>query len=385
MAKKIITEDDDRDDGPETADDGKGKVKGKVEPYVPEFEIIEEGQQRAAKDDDDEGEADERLSAEQREEEEPDTARADETDEQRKDRRRQERRNKKDRQRAAMQRDKTELNFLRNRLEVLERDQSGRLQHIERRQVQSEIGVIDNRIQFLESQAAEADEILAKAVEANNGGDVVKLTNVKANITENLRRLKDYRVRFTQAAAKTGRDEGGGEEEEGRTRTRGQPEVGLSKVALGHAQRFYNRHKSWYDPNGTDEDSAIVLAIDQVIENEGFDPDSADYWEELEKRSKRRLPHRFKNVKDDDGDGPDDDDDDDDEPATRRGNGESQRRGPRMPAGGGGRGSPTRFALSAERKSAMIEAGVWDDPKLRDQYIRRYREWDEQNPQSRRQ
>jgi hypothetical protein len=34
--------------------------------------------------------------------------------------------------------------------------------------------------------------------------------------------------------------------------------------------------------------------------------------------------------------------------------------------------------ISAERKEAMIEAGVWDDPVLRNKYLKSYSDYDKQ-------
>ena len=33
--------------------------------------------------------------------------------------------------------------------------------------------------------------------------------------------------------------------------------------------------------------------------------------------------------------------------------------------------------VSAERKEALIQAGVWDDTKLRNKYLKRYADYDE--------
>ena len=35
--------------------------------------------------------------------------------------------------------------------------------------------------------------------------------------------------------------------------------------------------------------------------------------------------------------------------------------------------------ISPERKEALIEAGVWDDPVLRAKYVKRYSEYDRLN------
>ena len=62
------------------------------------------------------------------------------------------------------------------------------------------------------------------------------------------------------------------------------------------------------------------------------------------------------------------------------------RRGP--PVGGSGReggATPGRrqVVVSPERKRALQEAGVWDDPVARERYLRKYHEWDRNNVSAR--
>ena len=113
---------------------------------------------------------------------------------------------------------------------------------------------------------------------------------------------------------------------------------------------------TWYDPSGADEDSAVVLAIDNKLAQEGYDPRSEEYWDELHNRVKRRLPEKFKQA--------------------------------RKPTGGPAVGSGREHApvstrkeiyISPERKSALQEAGVWEDPVLRQRYIKKYAEYDRAN------
>jgi hypothetical protein len=44
---------------------------------------------------------------------------------------------------------------------------------------------------------------------------------------------------------------------------------------------------------------------------------------------------------------------------------------------------PGEFILSPERVAAMKEAGLWDNPKLRQNAIDKYRTWDRQNRNTR--
>lgn len=58
----------------------------------------------------------------------------------------------------------------------------------------------------------------------------------------------------------------------------------------------------WYDPNGGDEESAIAKAVAGVLVNEGWDPTSKDYWDELDSRLEERLDKKSKNEDEEDND-----------------------------------------------------------------------------------
>jgi len=126
----------------------------------------------------------------------------------------------------------------------------------------------------------------------------------------------------------------------------------------------------WYDPNGKDEASKIVLAIDQSLVESGYNPKTEAYWRELDKRVAKRLPEAK-------GSGNYDDSQDED----RRG----QRRGP--PVGSSRDQAPQssrrEVYISPERKQAMTDAGVWEDPVLRQRYLKQYAKWDRENNSTR--
>jgi hypothetical protein len=138
---------------------------------------------------------------------------------------------------------------------------------------------------------------------------------------------------------------------------------------IRNAREWASGHE-WFDFNGDDEDSRIVRALDESLSAEGYDPTSKEYWGELSARVKRRLPEKFKKgarTRDEDDD--DDMEDDDDKP---RGNA-----GPKFSSGG--RERPLKKGevyVSAERKQAMKEYGVWEDPVARNRMLKKYAKWD---------
>jgi hypothetical protein len=120
----------------------------------------------------------------------------------------------------------------------------------------------------------------------------------------------------------------------------------------------------WNDPNGKDTDSRVAVKIDESLVEEGWDPTSEDYWEELDNRLTKYLPHRYNAGSDERS-----------SPATRR---------PRMAVTGSGRESQSyskasEFRVSPERVKAIKESGRWDNIAERNKMIRRYAEYDRLN------
>ena len=106
-----------------------------------------------------------------------------------------------------------------------------------------------------------------------------------------------------------------------------------------------------YDPNGANEDSAIVNAIDASMTRQGYDATTREYWEELTSRVAARVS--------------------DDAPAPRR----------KAPPQGSTRehappSTRKEVYVTPERKAAMIEAGVWDDPVARNRMLKAYQTYD---------
>jgi hypothetical protein len=114
----------------------------------------------------------------------------------------------------------------------------------------------------------------------------------------------------------------------------------------------------WYDPNGRDSDSKIALTIDQTMAEEGWNPKTQEYWEELDNRLAKYLPHRYigeveKSVS----------------PSTRRPRNIVTSSGRESASSSGGKNT---FTLTPDQVRAMKDAGMWDDPDKRAKMIRRY-------------
>lgn len=276
-------------------------------------------------------------------EDDPPSEESEETDSERlalRERRRAERQAKK---RHRLEKEESLKRELSARDRIIE-EMSERLARVERKSTGSEIAQIDTALK----QAAGAYDhfrgILKTAVESQDGESAVQAQErmeLAKRKYEDLTRIKDSYQKSQQTP---------------------QP---LDPRLVNHAQTFMDENK-WYDPTGQDEDSSIALAIDRRMAQEGWNPTTPEYWAELRSRVKKYLPHRAKsgNI-----------------PSTGARN---ERRS--SPVGGSGKDSAgartNTFILSKERVSALKEAGLWDDPKDRNDAIKRFREYDRANAQS---
>lgn len=259
------------------------------------------------------------------------------------ERRRAEKAERKARREQAISRDKLELDFLRQQNDQLER----RLAAQEQRAANTDLANLDAQIRRATNEAAMAERVIAKAVEAGNGEDVAQAMRYRDAAIARAQQLAHVKAQATAPRP---------------------VEPQIDNVTLQHAQRFIADHP-WYDAQGRDEDSAIVLAIDQSLVKDGYNPQSEEYWDELRSRVARRLPDKTAKAA----------------PAAPRtppaGTARVVRGGPAV--GSGREHAPTstrtEVYISPERKQALVDAGVWDDPVLRQRYVKRYMEYDRAN------
>jgi hypothetical protein len=339
----------------EDEEEERPKPKAKVEDDEDDDEGEEESdtpKKKSAKNEEEDGdsdEEDERVGHGEDDEEEDEDGKP-------KSRERESRKARRERQRRARERNELEIKFLRSQNEQLEK----KLRDVDERVSKSETTQIDQRITSIQSQLKVADQVLARAHEDGTGEDVVEAQNIRDKLRDSLNRLGQVKTEMARR----------GESDD-------EPRVDSRLVF--HARNWMNQH-DWYNPQGGDKDSRAVAAIDARLAEEGYDPRSPEYWDELTQRVQRRLPHRFKGRADDD----DQDLGDEDEGRESR---RSSKRGSGPKFSTGGRERPLRkneVYISPERKKAMEEAGVWDDPVLRKRYLKTYARYDRENPRGQR-
>lgn len=285
----------------------------------------------------DDGDEDERLEADQREDdddgEHDDTPGADNS-------RRARRKRARERQKTFAKQSKEKIAFYERQLA----EAHERLMALEARNVQSDAQTAEAQLRQAQAQVQRAENELKEAVETGDGERVLKALRLRDEAAVRVQAADELRKRLNNPQL--------------------QQKPSLDPQTENHAQQWMAENP-WFDPNGTDEDSVIARAIDEAWAQEarkrGINPSSVDYWDELDARVKRRLGQA-------DADRP-------------------RRRATPPVTGRGDTSRPStrkeQVYVTPERKKALQEAGVWDDPELRKRYLRRYAEYDRMNGTSR--
>jgi hypothetical protein len=269
------------------------------------------------------------------------------------------------RQKKRIEARERELNLYKARNEELER----RFSTLEARQSRGEQITIGQAITTVEGQIAEARRLEAEAIKAQDGETAVEAREVR----EALEGKRDRLVAAKERVAKT------------TSGTRTPP------PEMRQALSWIDKNKDWYDPKGGNEESAIASAIEDRLTREGkLDPASAEFWQELDRRLIKRGIKKGKVSDEESEEGEFEELDEKDEKpgkgAKSNGNGHDKSNGKSNGKGNGGPkvtvGGEKRSLKANEvyidpgRKQAMIEAGVWDDPKQRQEMLRRYHQFD---------
>ena len=212
-----------------------------------------------------------------------------------------------------------------------------KVEGIERRNTGSELAQLDNAKKQTAQEYAYFKDQIRVATESGNGALVADATEKMLQAQQKFNQLQAYEQSYRQRQATP------------------QP---LDPRLVDQAKNWMDNNK-WYDPSGRDPDSRITLTLDQQLAEEGWDPTTREYWQELDSRVKKYLPHRANS-------------------------GKISGTKPRTTVSGSGKDSGARtsnqsYRLSAERVQALKDAGLWDDPKQRAEAVRRFREYDQQN------
>ena len=224
------------------------------------------------------------------------------------------------------------------KLQLLERKNQElmeRLSVVERKTHSADLARIDKAIEDQELRLQYAKMKISEAASASDGHAMAEAQEMMYEARRQMEALSNFKKAAVQPRQTQGNV----------------PDPRLQRLAANWMEK-----NDWYDPNARDTDSKIAKQIDETLVSEGWDPTSPDYWNELDNRLHKYLPHKYN-------------DSTDVRSSTKR---------PRSVVTSSGResvnGSTNRntFVLKPEQVRAMKDAGFWDDPDKRSKMIKRY-------------
>lgn len=238
-----------------------------------------------------------------------------------------------------------ESNHLISALKKQNAELAERLAAVERKTSGAELARVDKAI---EDAGVQVEYAKMKMKEAVNGRDGEALARAQEMWYESKRKLESLES-IKQNAAKQ--------------MTQPQQNIQAPDPVVQRMAADWMENNPWYDPQGRNEESQIAQILDKKLTEEGFDPTTEDYWDELDVRMQKYLPQKSNS-------------------SYNQSNVQQKRPRSVMTSSGRETMATTKaneFRISPDRVAAMKEAGLWDNPTLRQNAIRKYAEWDRQN------
>lgn len=265
-----------------------------------------------------------------------DEAETDEDREEIRKRRREERKNRGQRNRERVEALERNLQALMEQNRTLQQ-QVGSIQNAN---TGSQLAQIDQAIQQATNAAEHFKGVIAEAVSKQDGKTAAEATEYMLASRRRAEELTTFKQNATQAMNKP------------------QP---VDPQVTTKATQFLSKNKWYGGPQSDDPDSKVLTLLDNQLAKEGWVPTTDAYWSELEKRAAKYLPHRMTPTPPT-------------APASK----------PRNPTGGSANSSgsgegATGWTLSAERRKALEDAGLWDDKERRKRAIKSYFDYDKQH------
>jgi len=236
------------------------------------------------------------------------------------------------------------------RLTALQRENEEfkrRLSHLEQNTKSEQITRIDKNIEDAQVRLEYAKMKLSEATQNGDGEAMVQAQMLWQSAQDETRNLQALRHRADQELRKPS-------------------DLNVPDPEIQRNAAQWMRRNRWYNPAATDADSRVAKKVDELMVTQGWNPSDPDYWDELDSRLQKELPHRYNDSNDNE---------------TR------DVRRPRNVVGSAGReasaayggSNRTQFVLSPDRVKAMKEVGAWDNPERKARMIQNFINFDRQN------
>jgi hypothetical protein len=221
-----------------------------------------------------------------------------------------------------------------------------RLNQLERNTKTEGLMRIDKGIEDAETRLEYAKLKIAEATQNQDGQGMVDAQDLLIQANDEMRKLAHMRNQADQELQ--------------------QPQQNEPDPLIKRNAQEWMRRNSWYNPSSNDSDTRVAKKMDELMAAQGWDPTDPDYWEELDSRLQKELPHRYNGGNDEDS---------------------RNVRRPRNVVGSSGReasaayggSNRSQFVLSPDRVKAMKEAGAWDNPERKAKMIKQFIAYDRSN------
>ena len=223
-----------------------------------------------------------------------------------------------------------------------------RLSEVESRTRQNDIARIDKGIEDSQVRYEYAKMKLAEAVNSNDGNSMVEAQELLNDAKQEIAQLQHIKRQASQNQQPQQRQE-----------------VNIPDPSIQRNAAEWMTRNSWYNPNSNDRDTRVAKKIDEVLVEEGWDPKDPDYWDELDSRLQKSLPHRYNVATDNNS-------------VVRKPRNTVASSGRETSAAFGGN-NRSQFVLSPERVKAMKEAGAWDNPERKKSMVANFMKYDREN------
>lgn len=247
---------------------------------------------------------------------------------------------RKEQRKSRNQRNREKVEALERNLQALAAQNAALQQQVSGIQdanVGSQLAQVDNAIAQHNQAAEHFKRIIAEAATRNDGKTLAEATEYMLAARRKAEDLTTFKANATRAI--------------------NAPKP-LNAALVGKSQQFLGKNRWYGGPTSADPDSKVLTALDNSLTAEGWDATTDAYWNELESRAKKYIPHRF-DIK---------------TPKPPR---DTVGGGGNSSSGGGDKGGT--FILSPDRVQAIKSAGMWDDPKARKSMIDNYRKYDREH------
>ena len=236
-----------------------------------------------------------------------------------------------------------ESNHLITALRKQNQELANRVASLETKTTGAELARVEKAIEDAQTRVEYAKMKMQEAVNTRNGEEVAKAQQLWYDNQRQLESLQTLRETANKQISQPKQNIKA-------------PDPIVQRMAASWMER-----NNWYDPQLKDPDSKIAQSLDQTLTEEGYDPALPDYWEELDERLQKYLPHRYN--------------------SGYSSNTKTSR--PRSAVTSSGRESvPSvragEFRVDPDRVKALKEAGMWNDVETRNKMIRKFAEFDRQ-------